>query len=98
VDGYYPTGAAVDANKMSSPSAALLKAVLMNSGTEMTGVQNFVGGISVTPTSAYDEHEAFGRVTLDRTLRIAGHNDISTLAIDQESLASSEFVEYVRAK
>jgi len=36
-DGFYPTGEAVNANKIASPSAALIKATIINSAAHLTG-------------------------------------------------------------
>lgn len=59
-DGYYPTGVAGE-NAPIVPSGALLRAVLMNSAADMTGV------------SGYPSHrEGWGRVVADDTLHFPG--------------------------
>ncbi len=60
VDGFYPSGAAVPADAF-TPSAALLRAALINSGEEMTGA----GSI---PNNA----QGWGRVLLDNVLFFPG--------------------------
>lgn len=60
MNGYYPTGAAVGGNAF-TPSAALVKAILMNSGRDVTGIAGF-------PSN----NEGWGRVTLDDALYFAG--------------------------
>lgn len=60
VDGFYPTGAAVVENAY-TPSGALLKAVLVNSAVDMSGMAGYF-------TSA----EGWGRVLLDDALYFTG--------------------------
>jgi len=59
-DGYYPTGTANPADGF-TPSGALLKAVLVNSAVDMTGIAGY-------PTVT----EGWGRVLLDGTLYFPG--------------------------
>ncbi|MFO0836820.1 MAG: S8 family serine peptidase [Phycisphaerales bacterium] len=59
-DGFYPTGAAVPANSI-TPSGALIKAVLLNSTVDMTGISGY-------PSNS----EGWGRVLLDNALYFAG--------------------------
>jgi subtilase family protein/pre-peptidase len=61
-DGFYPTGAAVAANHL-APSAALVKATLLNSTQVMTGT-----GTGPVPNNC----QGWGRVLLDDTLFFAG--------------------------
>ncbi|MBN8645746.1 MAG: S8 family serine peptidase, partial [Planctomycetes bacterium] len=60
VDGYYPTGAPVAANSF-NPSAALLKAAMMNSAVDMTGVAGWPGN-----------QEGWGRILADNALFFPG--------------------------
>lgn len=60
-DGYYPTGTAVLANSM-TPSSALVKATLLNSCVDMTGISGY-------PSN----QEGWGRVLLDNALYFAGN-------------------------
>ena len=59
-DGFYPTGAAVPANSI-TPSGALIKAVLLNSTVDMTGISGY-------PSN----QEGWGRVLLDNALYFTG--------------------------
>ena len=59
-DGYYPTGSATPANAF-TPSGALLKAMLLNSAVDMTGVSGY-------PSNA----EGWGRVLADNAVYFAG--------------------------
>jgi len=61
-DGFFPTGAPVAANKL-APSAALIKATLLNSTKVMTGT-----GTGPVPNNC----QGWGRVLLDDTLFFAG--------------------------
>ncbi len=58
--GFHPTGAAVGANAF-TPTAALVKAVLVNTTQDMTGVTGY-------PSNA----EGWGRINLDETLYFPG--------------------------
>lgn len=60
MDGYYPTGAAVPTDGF-TPSAALVKATLVNAGRDVTGIAGF-------PST----REGWGRVTLDDALYFTG--------------------------
>src|SRR5207249_3846021 len=62
-DGFYPSGSGTSADGM-APSAALVKAVLINSAVSMTGTDNSGGSISPIPSN----EQGWGRIRLDRTL------------------------------
>ncbi len=59
-DGFYPTGAKVPANAF-TPSAALMRAVLMNGTVDMTGISGY-------PSNS----EGWGRLLLDNALYFTG--------------------------
>lgn len=61
-EGYYPTGAAVPANAF-VPSGALMRATIINSGADMTGIAGF-------PSN----QEGWGRVLLDNALYFTGES------------------------
>jgi hypothetical protein len=61
-DGFYPTGAAVAANQF-TPTAALVKATMLNSTQVMTGT-----GTGAVPNNC----QGWGRVLLDNTLFFTG--------------------------
>ncbi|XXQ38045.1 C5a peptidase [Plasmodiophora brassicae] len=71
VDGYYPSGRANPADAIRSPSAALLKAMAINSGVTMTGwvVSLNAGPINVDPPPS--TLQGYGRMQLDRILPLA---------------------------
>jgi hypothetical protein len=62
LDGWYPSGEKIAANSV-RPTGALLKAVLLNSTQDMTGV-----GVAGYPSNA----EGWGLIRLDRTLFFRG--------------------------
>jgi hypothetical protein len=62
-DGFYPSGAKNDANKM-EPTAALVKAMLINSAVSMTGTDNIGGPISPIPSN----EQGWGRIRLDKSM------------------------------
>jgi len=59
-DGFYPSGIA-DAADAFTPTGALLKAVLVNSAVDMTGIEGY-----------YGSREGYGRVLLDDALYFDG--------------------------
>src|SRR5438876_227142 len=75
MDGWYPTGSPQPANGF-TPSAALLKSMIINSGREMTGTGAYAFGETRYPN--FDQ--GFGRVTLDDAMFFAG--DARGLSID----------------
>ena len=67
MDGFYPTGAKVPANAL-TPTAALLKAMLLNSAVSMTGTDNAGGSITPIPSN----EQGWGRIRLDQALFFTG--------------------------
>jgi uncharacterized membrane protein YgcG len=65
-EGFYPSGAKNDADKL-TPTAALMKAMVINSGVSMTGVDNTGGPISPIPS----HEQGWGRIRLDQSLVFA---------------------------
>jgi len=61
IDGWYPTGTKVPANSMTSPSGALLKAMLISSAANMP-----------TPAVRPSNEQGWGRVNLTDTLYFSG--------------------------
>jgi hypothetical protein len=66
-EGFYPSGAKNDADKL-TPTAALVKATMINSGVSMTGSDNAGGPISPIPSN----EQGWGRIRLDQSLVFAG--------------------------
>ncbi len=63
-DGFYPTGAASGSDAF-TPTGALVKATIINSATDMTGIAGY-------PSN----QEGWGRVLLDDTLHFTGDTDV----------------------
>jgi len=66
-DGWYPTGSPQAGNAF-TPTAALIKATLINSASEMTGAGAYANGESYYPNN----NQGWGRVTLDSALYFQG--------------------------
>lgn len=83
-DGYYPSGSANPADGF-EPSGALVKAVLLNSAVDMTGVGGY-------PSN----REGWGRVLLDYALQFSG--DTRKLLVDflrnADGLTTNETVDF----
>jgi hypothetical protein len=66
-DGFYPSGAKTTANAI-TPTAALIKAVMINSAVSMKGNDN--AGMSISPIPSNEQ--GWGRVELDQALLFSG--------------------------
>ncbi|KJS03054.1 MAG: hypothetical protein VR65_02055 [Desulfobulbaceae bacterium BRH_c16a] len=85
VDGFYPTGSAIQNNSI-TPSAALIKATMVNSGSNMTGT--YIDG--PIPSTG----QGWGRILLDKALFFTG--DTHSLFVDdmQTGLQTGQTQEY----
>jgi hypothetical protein len=83
VDGWYPTGAAVPANSIPSPSAALLKAMAINSADPD------ISGYTVP-----DNNVGWGRINDDNVCYLAGDQRRLALVDNAAGLLTGEYVEY----
>lgn len=81
-DGWYPTGAAVPANAF-TPTAALLKAMAINSATN-----------GVTGFTAPDNNVGWGRILADDVLYFAGDARKLVLVDDTDGIQDGQFMEY----
>ena len=81
-DGWYPTGAAVPANGF-SPSAALLKAMAINSAD-----------MALTGFTAPDQNIGYGRVDADNVLYFAGDARRLLLVDQTQGLGQGQALEY----
>lgn len=82
-EGWYPTGAAVPTNGF-SPSAALLKAMAINSAADSMAASNF----------APNNNIGWGRVTVDSVLYFAGDTRRLALVDHTQGLGQGDYVEY----
>lgn len=91
-EGWYPTGRKNPADSI-KPTAALVKAVLMNGAqTDMKGVDNGHGDI--TPVKAYDNIMGFGRLSLPTSLYIESWADIQAEVWDEQIIQDGQKVEH----
>eukprot|EP00567_Pseudictyota_dubia_P018032 CAMPEP_0197434832 /NCGR_PEP_ID=MMETSP1175-20131217/2507_1 /TAXON_ID=1003142 /ORGANISM="Triceratium dubium, Strain CCMP147" /LENGTH=1062 /DNA_ID=CAMNT_0042963687 /DNA_START=391 /DNA_END=3579 /DNA_ORIENTATION=+ len=90
-EGYYPSGRPNAADAM-SPTAALVKAVLMNGAqTDMRGTDNGRGNVS--PVAPYDNVIGFGRVSLVRSLYLEGWSDVGAKVWDDQLILDGDTFE-----
>lgn len=82
-EGWYPTGSAVPGNAIASPSAALMKALAINSA------DNDIGGFTVP-----DNNVGWGRIDLDQGLYISGDTKRLALVDGRDALMTGDYVEY----
>ena len=59
-EGFYPSGERNPKDSISNPSSSLIKAILLNGGQDMLGVDNGKG----TEVKTYDNNQNFGRISL----------------------------------
>ncbi len=90
-DGFYPLGAANPDNAM-TPSAALMKAMLINSAVNMTGAYTEDAGTGHDDIPTFGQ--GWGRVLLDNALYFEG--DARKLYVDdhREGITTGETIEY----
>ncbi len=70
-DGFYPTGAKVGANAF-NPTNALIKAIILNSGRNMTGTYTATDAPNGEKAPLPNGGQGWGRMTLDDALYFAG--------------------------
>jgi len=71
-EGWYANGAKGSGSAITSPSSALMKAILLNGGQQIESVYQTNG--SQTPSAMYDNHQGFGLMNLSTTLPLSGTN------------------------
>ncbi len=81
-EGWYPTGTKVPANGF-TPSAALLKAIVVNSGVNQ-----------VTGFNAPDNNIGYGRINADSVLYFAGDKRRLLMVDQTEGLGTGQMIEY----
>eukprot|EP00594_Rhizosolenia_setigera_P008543 CAMPEP_0178964278 /NCGR_PEP_ID=MMETSP0789-20121207/15576_1 /TAXON_ID=3005 /ORGANISM="Rhizosolenia setigera, Strain CCMP 1694" /LENGTH=921 /DNA_ID=CAMNT_0020649011 /DNA_START=39 /DNA_END=2804 /DNA_ORIENTATION=+ len=87
-DGFYPSGAKVAANSMKI-GGSLLKAILVNGGQQIIGVNNIPKyDAGVTPSQMYDNNQGFGLINLSKTLPLSmnGTLPFNAFVVDREVL------------
>ncbi len=89
MDGWYPTGTAQPANAF-TPSAALVKATVINSAAEMTGIGAYEMGEDWYPNN----NQGWGRVTLDDSLYFSGDDRVMAAFDERTGLSTGETATY----
>jgi len=88
VEGWYPEGVRNSTN-IHIPTAALIKAVLMNGAQPLLGVDN--GGFRGTESSSmYDNIQNMGRISLADSLYLPGFTNVKTIVFDRETVQQGE--------
>lgn len=77
-----------------SPHASLIKAVLLNGGQPLIGIQDRKTGEVSSSTRAYDFNQGYGRVNLIRSVPLMGENKISGIFVNAKEISDGEKVEY----
>lgn len=80
-----------------SPSNSLLKALLLNGATPMTGKIQAVpdGDVLDESFEEYDGKQGFGRVTLLNSVPLAGSNKLGLIAVNDKSISDGDNHEYM---
>eukprot|EP00588_Corethron_pennatum_P009085 CAMPEP_0194270124 /NCGR_PEP_ID=MMETSP0169-20130528/4172_1 /TAXON_ID=218684 /ORGANISM="Corethron pennatum, Strain L29A3" /LENGTH=884 /DNA_ID=CAMNT_0039012057 /DNA_START=1 /DNA_END=2656 /DNA_ORIENTATION=+ len=85
-EGYHSSGEKQIENGF-KPTAALVKAVLLNGAQPILGINTDDGVFDVSP---YDENQGFGRISLIDSLPLAGNNTIAGKFVDRRVLGLSK--------
>ena len=95
-EGFYPSGEKCEEDSM-EPSNALLKAVLLNGGQQLYGVDNpgYVYSDKNYPqwlfaSLPYDNIQGFGRVSLQDTLYIKDSSNVQAIVHDRQGVKEGE--------
>ncbi len=90
-EGYYPSGSASEDDAF-NPSAALVKAILINSGDNMTGAYTADSGSGSQPIPT--NGQGWGRVNLDTALYFAGDRRYLYIDDNTEGLSAFQNITY----
>lgn len=89
--GFYPGGEKGSGPSI-MPSAATVKAVLMNGAQFMAGVDNPTALELDSSTNPYDVAQGFGRVSLLDSLHLAGRENIRTKVWDRQTIGNAQLL------
>jgi hypothetical protein len=89
IKGFYPSGSANDSDSY-SPSAALVKAMLINGAVGMSGVLNSDGTVTKLGNPP-DYYQGFGRVNLENSLPFG---QLSMVVIDFKELVQGDVYQF----
>ena len=84
-EGWYPDGYRGSGDGF-EPSGSLVKAVLMNGGQLMRGVQRVPNGQIVQSTEFYDNSQGMGAINLMASLPLFRHNQINALVVNDDEI------------
>ena len=84
-EGWYPDGFRGSGDGF-EPSWSLVKAVLMNGGQLMRGVQRVPNGQIVQSTEFYDNSQGMGAINLMASLPLFRHNQINALVVNDDEI------------
>eukprot|EP00587_Corethron_hystrix_P001457 CAMPEP_0113319712 /NCGR_PEP_ID=MMETSP0010_2-20120614/13806_1 /TAXON_ID=216773 ORGANISM="Corethron hystrix, Strain 308" /NCGR_SAMPLE_ID=MMETSP0010_2 /ASSEMBLY_ACC=CAM_ASM_000155 /LENGTH=1282 /DNA_ID=CAMNT_0000177339 /DNA_START=108 /DNA_END=3952 /DNA_ORIENTATION=+ /assembly_acc=CAM_ASM_000155 len=84
MDGFYPSGTRVEENQF-LPSQALIRAVIINSGKALAGVDGVRG---ITESVPYDIHQGFGRISLIDSLLLRGKSKVNIYVDDRMEMTN----------
>jgi len=85
VEGWYPGGFRGSGDGF-DPSGSLVKAVLMNGGQLMRGVQRVPNGQIAQSTEFYDNSQGMGAINLMASLPLFRHNHINALVVNNDEI------------
>mmetsp|Transcript_12736 Transcript_12736/g.29300 ORF Transcript_12736/g.29300 Transcript_12736/m.29300 type:complete len:1267 (+) Transcript_12736:3-3803(+) len=94
LDGFYPSGRAT-ASAAYTPSAALMKAILINGAQKLTGSTKTRSGTTRLPSSVPNKYEGFGQPALDAVLRFSNSNFGLWLDDNRAGIATRGVMEYM---
>ena len=88
-EGYYPTGEAVAGNKIANPSAALMKAMLIN-GAEPVYNLKTTSGDMIPLGTVPSNYQGWGIARMDKTLAVKGSSFFPTQLWDRQTVKNGE--------
>jgi len=91
-EGYYPTGEANANDIIGDPSASLIKAILLNGGQDMFGVDN--GSNDIFPVKPYDNIQNMGRLSLVDSLYLKNNSNVQNHFWDRQTIEENVTLSY----
>ena len=91
-EGYYPTGQANSNDAIDDPSASLIKAILLNGGQDMFGVDN--GSDGIWPVKPYDNIQNMGRISLIDSLYLKDKSNVQNHFWDRQTIEENVTLSY----
>ena len=92
-EGYFPTGEPVAANANANPSAALMKALLVN-GAEPVQYMTNDNGDQIPLGTVPSPYQGWGFVRMDQTIPIKGNDHFPSQLWDRQKIFNGEEVEF----